>query len=508
MRWEEGEGMARFAFVVFSAIFAQAAADILIWHVSGWQDSSLVHFTVITGILVAVLVIAAAIIVRARIPGRRGIAYLGILLLSLMCTAVDIIIITDSSSGAREEHWTVSTASGGIAVAVLVSILFMTTAIYIFDSYTASYFLDFLSWAFLQRLSPGYGAVGQPSEAEITSAVPAEYPSDERRNPDLEGSAELYDRVTAWVEAIQRENSRLRPQEEESREEELTPVRTEAGLIRLRDRRVKLAVIKYYPPALLFRAMRRIDKRIKVDDQVFWVIARPWLVVAQGGHLSGDGHCWVTFGEGAGSYGVVTSTCALSQPNATKKADVRTRAARTELSGTVAGRSDVMKAALIEITNGPEPQFSCAQHTPDARIGPIRLCLGRDQLDGLVVALSPCSKGDFRTRDPWDEPLEAATVTFTVFNKRGRLSKTGDSGSLVLDTLNEKKGRAPAPYLIYLGTNLLASGQEECGLLLEQVSHHWQINTKFNQQSEYNSINISLPDDQEGVDFPYSGPER
>jgi hypothetical protein len=498
--------MARFAILAFSVILAQTVADILVWHVSGWQDSSLENFTAVTGVLVAVLVIAAAVTIRVRNPGRQGIAYLGITLLSLLCTAVDAIIITGSSSGAREGHWTTLAAGGGIAAAVLVPIVLISTIIYIFDFYTASYFLDFLSWAFLQRLSRGYGAVGgRLSEEEIRSAVPAEYPSGERRNPELTGSAELYDRGTAWTGRILIEDSRPRLREEESREEELAPVRTEAGLIRLRNREVKLAVIKYYPPALLFRAMRRIPKRIKVADQVFWVIARPWLPVTQGGHLPSDGHCWVAFGadpelsfdEDAGRYGVVTSTYALSEPSATKKTDVRTRAARTEISGTVAEVSDIMKAALIEINSRPGPSFDPAPYTWNAGLGPVRLCLGRDQFDGFVVALTDFSRGDFRRRDPRDEPLEAATVTFTVFSKRGGFSKTGDSGSLVLDTLGEKKGRVPAPYLIYLGTRLLAPRQEGCGLLLAQVSHHWKVDTKFSRQPEYNSININLYDDDD-----------
>jgi len=137
----------------------------------------------------------------------------------------------------------------------------------------------------------------------------------------------------------------------------------------------------------------------------------------------------------------------------------------------------------MEVDRRSAPTLKPAQNTEKAGFGPIRLCVGRDEFDGFVVGLTDCSLGRFAKRSPHDEPVEIAGVSFIVFAASGEFSEIGDSGSLVLDTISGQG----APYLLYLETKVLGPMQEERGVLLQQVSHHWQVKTQLNQSLEFNS---------------------
>jgi hypothetical protein len=75
------------------------------------------------------------------------------------------------------------------------------------------------------------------------------------------------------------------------------------------------------------------------------------------------------------------------------------------------------------------------------------------------------------------------------------VGEKGDYGSLVLD-IKAEQDADPAPYLMYLDNVRLGGAQEGLGVLLEQISHHWQINTQFNLQSEYNLISGIIENDE------------
>jgi hypothetical protein len=488
----------RFGVLVFSMVLAQAVADVLFWLGSGWPVSRLVYITVASGFLVVIFTgIANASATRASRAYKDGLAYLLILLTSFLCTAAEVIIITVSPFGGQEGsnrfHWTGSTIGFGIAALLIIVAAFIFATAFLSDARAISYFQDIVARRlFRQRTSRGWGALDrEPSATVIESAIPREYPNGESREPRLTGSAGAFARGTAWAEGLLTENdSRGRSQEGAP-----VPVLTEVGFVRLRREDVKLAVINYYPPALLFRALRTMPRKTGFADRVFWVVARPWLPVEQGGDVAGDGHCWVTFGEDPERYGVVTASRAIAEPSPMTGNDVSTRTSRTEISGTVREESGIMKAALIEINRMPRPRLVSAPHTRKAGFGPVRLCIGRDQFNGFVTGLTECSQGGFYAKNPQDKPSAAALVSFTVFSERHVFSGRGDSGSLVLDVKNEKKDGDVAPYLIYLGTNLLGPLQECYGVLLEQLSHHWQINTQFNE-AEYNPINAILENEE------------
>jgi hypothetical protein len=476
---------------------AQAAADIFLWRVSGWPTSRLVTFTVLSGLLVAIFArYAVTLAAHASRAGKDGFAYLRILFISFLCTAIETIIITVSplgrQAGSNQFDWTSSAVGIWLTVALVTVAAFIFTAAYVSDDYTSSFFqayvLEILARHYSrQRLPAGFASPGPGlSATEIERVLPEGYPRGESREPQPTGPAGNFVRVTAWSQALLAANSRTRP-----RNGTPTPVVTAAGLVRLNPDDLNLAVIKYFRPRDLLRALRTMPREIRVEDQNFPVIYRPWLPVGQGG----DGHCWVTFGEDAERYGIVTAKSAITEQNSATKNHVTTRSLRTVVSGRIRKVNDIMESALIEVNEKPRPRLVPAPHKRDAEIGPVRLCAGPDQVDGDVIALSECSEGGFYARNPEDEPVAPAVVLLNVFGGKG------DSGALVLKIGDEQEERGGAPYLMYLGITQLGRAQEGYAILLEQISHHWKINTQFNLQAAYNPINAIL-DDRERRNLP------
>jgi hypothetical protein len=501
--------------LVFTMVLAQAATDALFWPGSRWPVSSLAYLVAASGFWVALLAgIAAISAARARKTGKDRLAYLRILIVSFLCTAAEAIITVSPlgrRAGSHQFHWTVLALALGIAAALLIAAWFILAGIYVSDAYAASYILslalDFLArWVFWQRLAPGFGALdGEFGTADIGGAIPQEYPRAESRELRSTDSAGDLARGNAWIEALVSTNARNR-----RRERGPTPIVTTAGFVRSSRGRTKLAIINYFQPQLLFRALRTMPRKIVVEDQTFSVVARPWLPVDQSEDIAGDGHCWVTFGADAERHGVVTALDSIIQEDFSAEpygdfsteaarynsraarpignrtgvgAHVRTRASRPTVSGTVRKTDNTMKSALIDLTGTPRPSLKDAPHKRKAGIGPVRLCSALTIVDGFATEVADISRGGFYKTNPRDEPEAAAFVFLNIIGNRG------DSGALVLGVKDEDEGGGVGPYLMYLGIGQLGRAQVGRTILLEQISYHWQVNTQYHLQAPYNPIN-------------------
>jgi hypothetical protein len=485
---------AKFAIVVLVVLAAQGAVDALLWVTSRWSVSVLSRITEGTGLLAVILLGAAIVTVaRTRRLGRAEFIYLWILLVSYLCAVIEAAVIITASpvsqAGSRHFHWTALLTALWIVGAAIVTALSILAVRDIVDIYAVSYLLDIVS-RLLRGLSAGYGVLGgRPSDEEIIRTVPDRPPGG---GPPGAGLAAALARGDAWAEALFDQN-----RENEPGAGLPAPAATEVGFVRRRNGIATMAVVNYYPPAVLFRAMTRLPRKVNCQGEDFWLAVRPWLPVGQARHLPGDGHCWVTFGAEQERVGVVTASRVLDEAGLETFDDnreitgwvpiplsaVRTRSSRTELRGTLCKESKVMKTALVEVDRGSAPRLERAENTKKAGFGPIRLCVGRAEFDGFVVGLTDCSLGGFTKTSPQDDPTEMAGVSFIVFTPGGGVGEMGDAGSLVLDTKNEQA----VPYLLYLESNLLGPMQVERGVLLQQVSHHWRVNTQFNCALEFNS---------------------
>jgi hypothetical protein len=472
-------------------ILVQGAADFFVWLVSGRPVSWLVHFTVASGVFIAVLAGAAYISAnRLRAARKDGLAYLLILSISLLCAAVEVIVISLSplarQAGSHQFRWT-----GLILVLAIAAAFIFMAKYYASDFYTTFFLLDFLARL---RQPSGFAAVGRDISARgIRAAVPPDYPRGEPRGPWPTGLAGAFDRATAWADEILTESSRGG-----RRRGVPAPVMTAVGFVLLRGGGTQLAVIDYFRPRRFVWALLTMPRKTEVAGRTFWVVLRPWLLEEPSGDTAGDGHCWVTFGEDTGRYGVVTAKSVVDKPYSRPGSDASTRASRTEISGTVRAESDTMRATLIELDSRPRPRLIPAPHRKNAGFGLIRLYTSRGQVDGFVTGLTKCSLGGFYASNPEGEPTAAALVSFNVVGERG------DYGSLVLDIKAEQDGD-PAPYLMYVDDVRLGGAREGLGVLLEQISYHWQINTQFNLQSEYNPINGIIGNDEPQMKLSIQG---
>jgi hypothetical protein len=499
--------LTKFAILVFVVMAAQGTADALLWVTSGRPVSVLKHITEGTGLLTVILLAVATVTVACTHRlGRDEFTYLWILLVSYLCAAIEAVVIVTSSpvsqGGSRHFHWTVLFVLLWIAGAAIVTTLSILAVRDIVNGYAVSYLLDIVSRLF-RGLSVGYGTVGgRLSDEEVLRAVPVRPPGGEPRELPVAGLAAALARGDAWAAALFAQN-----RETEPRRGVPAPAATEVGFVRRRKGTVEMAVVNYYAPAFLFRAMTRLPRKVNCRGEDFWLVVRPWLPVGRGRYLPFDGHCWVTFGAEAEKLGVVTASRLLDEAESETSGDARTASSlteltgwrrirsrarsgsartvssRTELIGTVLKESKTMKTALLEVDRRWGPRLEPVPNTKKAGFGPIRLCVGHAEFDGFVVGLTDCSLGGFAETNPRDEPTEIAGVSFTVFAARGGFSEIGDAGSLVLDTINERA----EPYLLYLESILLGPMQEERGVLLQQVSHHWQVNTQLNRSLEFNS---------------------
>jgi hypothetical protein len=260
-----------------------------------------------------------------------------------------------------------------------------------------------------------------------------------------------------------------------------TPVMTSVGFVQWRDNRARLAVIHYFRPRQLFKALRTMPKSVLFAGESFLVIARPWQPVPHRSPPStapkqyprgSDGHCWVTFGEEGERYGVVTADHVLIPENAPIDSKARAETSRTRTAGTVRKRSAIMDAALVEMNDDPRPDLAPAPHSRVVGFKPIRLCASRGPVNGSVIELLGFIGGDF-TKNPGGEPELRALMGLNVSGHKG------DSGCLVLDREFEDSG-VVAPYLMYLGVIQLADRQAGRGLFLDQVACQWRVNFQFN----------------------------
>ena len=204
------------------------------------------------------------------------------------------------------------------------------------------------------------------------------------------------------------------------------------------------------------------------------MVARPWQPVehrSPSPSRGSDGHCWVTFGKNGDRYGVVTAAHVIAPEGAATGSKVSANITRAGTSGSLRERSVIMDAALIDMSDHPRPDLISAPHSKVPGYKPIRLCTGREPVDGLVLELFGFIGGEF-TRNPDGEPELRALMAFNV------AGQAGDSGCLVLDREFERGGTV-APYLMYMGVIQLADRQAGRGLFLDQVAYHWQVDFQF-----------------------------
>ena len=461
---------------------AQAAINIPVWAAAGQTFVSHIYLALISAASITVF----AVIARTSHAGAEASSYVQFLLTEFLYTVgVAVIFIVISPAGGP----VAGLAAGLAAAAALLAV----TATY--DLAARSYLLDFISRRiFRQRLSPGFGLPGSDfGEADIREAIPSAYPPpaargdepsprsepghpDERRGPRSDELTEDVARGTAWAEGLLATASAADPTPGMP-----TPVMTSVGFVQSRDNRAKLAVIHYFRPRRLFKALRTMPKSVPFAGESFLVVARPWQPVPHRGPSpaapkqdprGSDGHCWVTFGEEGERYGVVSADHVLVPENAPIASKVRAETSRTETAGTVRERSAIMDAALIEMNDDPRPDLAPAPHSRVVGFKPIRLCASRGPVNGSVIELLGFIGGDF-TKDPGGEPELRALMGLNVSGHKG------DSGCLVLDREFEDGG-VVAPYLMYLGVIQLADRQAGRGLFLDQVACQWRVNFQFN----------------------------
>jgi hypothetical protein len=461
--------MRRFWVLVLYLGAAQAAVNVSVWLVSGHARSPQVYLTIIS----ACSILVFAVLARASHVGARASSYMRFLLVEFLFTVGEATIVIAVSPA----HAMVAGLTVGLAAAAA---LFAVAATY--DLPARSYLLDFVSRRiFRQNLAPGFGLPdGGFGEADIQRVVPRSYPpattgdGDEPEDTPPDRLADDLARATAWAEGLLAAAHTASPGAGTP-----VPVTTSVGFVQSRDGHAKLAVIHYFRPRQLFKALLTMPKSIEFAERPFPVFARPWQPVEHRHRKSSrpsvdsrvnDGHCWVTFGDDGESYGVVTAAHVIVPADAATGTKVRADMSRTPTPGILRAKSVIMDAALIKM-GGAKPDFTPAPHSTVPGYKPIRLCAGRGPADGLVLELFGFIGGNF-TRNPDGEPEMRALMTLNV------AGQAGDSGCLVLDREFERGGTV-APYLMYLGIIQLADRQAGRGLFLDQVAYHWQVEFQF-----------------------------
>jgi hypothetical protein len=466
--------MHRFWTLVLYLGAAQAAVNVPVWFGSGQTLSSHVYLAIISAFSVLVF----AILARVSHAGAQASSYVQFLLVEFLFTvgeAIIVIVISPAAPGA-------GLAAGLVAAAAL----FAVAATY--DLPARSYLLDFVSRRiFQQHLSPGFGLPDSDfGEEGIRRAVRRPYPPappdgdgprprgepsqrNARDDSPSGGLTEDLARATAWAEGLLAAANAAGPARGMP-----TPVTTSVGFVQSRHDGAKLAVIHYFRPRQLFKALLTMRKSVPFAGRSFPMVARPWQPVE---HRSpspprgSDGHCWVTFGEDGERYGVVAAAHVIAPKSAATGSKVSADTSRTRTPGILRARSAIMDAALIDMSDDPRPGFIPAPHSTVPGYKPIRLCASREPVDGFVLELFGFIRGEF-TRNPDGEPELRALMALNVAGQEG------DSGCLVLDREFERDGTV-APYLMYLGVIQLADRRAGRGLFLDQVAYHWHVDFQF-----------------------------
>ena len=307
------------------------------------------------------------------------------------------------------------------------------------------------------QLGPGLGLVTQRlSDLDLSRAVPTENPpsnllsEEARRQAYDSGPSEELRRANVWAGAIERQ-VRDKPKPRGT-------VLTTYGFVWLSGR-VQLSVIYYLQPLAAFLA--RPPQPIKVGEESFPVIIRPWLAI---GHSDGqglDGNCWVTFPDGKGNRhpGVLTARHVVKQS---------LKVLRVVPRGRLRYESEKMDAAVIEVSQGDWGQKVPVQHSSVIGYKPVRLVSSQGMIDGNVVEHSDFGGGTIFA-EPNKEPFAANHLLMN------RSLWQGDSGCLVLDLEFAEFGQM-RPYLIYLGEVNVGWGYNPgVGLLLEQAHRVWGL---------------------------------
>jgi hypothetical protein len=472
--------MRRFWILVLYMGAAQATVNVPVWFASGQGLSSHVYLAIISAFSVLVF----AVLARVSHAGAQASSYVHFLQAEFLFTVGEAVIaVVVSLAGATGAGLAVGLAAAAALFAVAATC----------DLPARSYLLDFVSRRiFRQHLSPGFGLPDSDfGQADIRRVVPRPYPPaaadgdgsrprgepgqrGERDGTPSDGPAEDLARATAWAEGLLAvANAAGAPQRMPS------PVTTSVGFVQSRDDGAKLAVIHYFRPRQLFKALLTMPKSVPFAGRSFPIVARPWQPVEHGGPSPSrkdsrgrDGHCWVTFGKDGKGHGVVTAAHVIAPDNAATGSKVRADISRTpKTPGVLRAKSTIMDAALIDMSAYPRPDFTPAPHSKVPGYKPVRLCSGRGPVDGLVLELLGFIGGEF-TRRPDGEPDLRAMMVFNV------AGQPGDSGCLVLD-LEFERGGTVAPYLMYHGVIQLADRQAGRGVFLDQVAYHWQVDFQF-----------------------------
>lgn len=467
--------MRRFWTLVLYLGAAQAAVNIPVWFASGQTLLSRVFLAIIS----AFSFLAFVTVARVSHAGTRASRYVQVLLVEFLFTVGEAAVVIAISPA--------DATGAGLAVGLTAAAALFAVAATC-DLPARSYLLDFVSRCiFRQHLSPGFGLPDSDfCEEDIQLAISRPYPPaaaggdespprgepsqrDERGDTRSDRLAEDLARATAWAEGLLAAANAASPARGMP-----APVVTSVGFVQSRDDGAKLAVIHYFRPRQIFKALLTMPKSVPFAGRSFPMVARPWQPVehrSPSPSRGSDGHCWVTFGKNGDRYGVVTAAHVIAPEGAATGSKVSANITRAGTSGSLRERSVIMDAALIDMSDHPRPDLISAPHSKVPGYKPIRLCTGREPVDGLVLELFGFIGGEF-TRNPDGEPELRALMAFNV------AGQAGDSGCLVLDREFERGGTV-APYLMYMGVIQLADRQAGRGLFLDQVAYHWQVDFQF-----------------------------
>ena len=397
--------------------------------------------------------------------------------------------------------------SAWITVLVLCEVTALVIGAFTVREVIYSNALDVIGRGIVQvPLGPGFGFVGKRlNDAEIRDAFPARFPSGERGTPALSSAPdEDLERERAWTEELRNAYGSTQPEEEAPR-----PLVTTIGLVRLKDRKVKLAVVNYFQPRHLLRAWRDSGSAIRVAGETFPIVARPWLPVRHDGTFPNDGHCWVAFGAESGRCGVVTALHVIPPGEREVGSSVAVATSRSAINGTLRAISEIMDAALIEVDEADAPKLISTPHVEVVGFKPVEIVTGARyvnvRLKGKITGMPGFFDGGIYSRQPGGEPLMPATMTFNAH------ARHGDSGCLVLDLEGEPRGYT-APYLIYQGVVPLGHGMAEgYGLFLDQVAAQWAVRVQSSVPGSGvsgNGADLDLGPDAESTHEPGRGLEE
>lgn len=317
-------------------------------------------------------------------------------------------------------------------------------------------------------LGPTLGFIsGELREEEIAAALPEEAPPHELLASSAgqgwaqdSGPTEGLRRANMWSAVLEAEVRR-------QRKPTAADVATTYGFFSA-DRHVQFGVIRYMRPIAAFRTPP--PRSIEVAGHSFPVVLRPWLGDPSHGTLRSEEPCWVKFDNG-GRLGFITANHVIRPKTARLGATVKTATRIAHPTGTLARRSVIMDAAVVEVDPDDwrgKPPDGCS-----TVVGykPLRFYVRGRTIDVQVIEHSGFTDAVVPLPEDSGEPLQAVLLFLNASLEHG------DSGAIGYDRefARYEPGPPELPYLLYRGAQQQRKGLAGYGLFLHQAERAWSL---------------------------------